>query len=104
MEEILNGGKFDSSTGYYRFNNASYAVLQKNGVKKAFLVTPIKWSRFTFNGEDFYICDFIIDRNVYLGSTDIIKLSYVSDNKVIYEYYNGNYYTEGGDNNIKAND
>ena len=100
VEEILNGGKFDSSTGYYRFNNASYAVLQKNGVKKAFLVTPIKWSRFTFNGEDFYICDFIIDRNVYLGSTDIIKLSYVSDNKVIYEYYNGNYYTEGGDNNI----
>ena len=73
-------------------------------VKKAFLVTPIKWSRFTFNGEDFYICDFIIDRNVYLGSTDIVKLSYVSDNKVIYEYYNGNYYTEGGDNNIKAND
>lgn len=104
VEEILNGGKFDSSTGYYRFNNASYAVLQKNGVKKAFLVTPIKWSRFTFNGEDFYICDFIIDRNVYLDSTDIVKLSYVSDNKVIYEYYNGNYYTEGGDNNIKAND
>lgn len=104
VSDIISEGKFDKTTGYYRYNNASFAVKEKNGEKYAFMVTPLIWSKFTLGSENYYACDYIVDHKIYLNTLDIQKITTLKDNKYYYEYYNKNYYDKNSDTNVLAND
>lgn len=103
VSSIISEGKFDPTTGYYRYKNASFAIKEKRGVKYAFLVTPLSWSKFTINGVSYFACNYIADRKVYLNSVDIKRIQKQEDSTIIYEYYNNNYYNESSNFNVKAN-
>lgn len=107
VEIIEKDGKKDEKTGYIRYQNASYSIIEKGNKKEAFIVQPIKWNLLTTNvSSETYVCSSVISAGYFLSPTKIkTEQKVVEENKktiVLTEYYN----IKTGENGekIKAND
>lgn len=108
VETILKDGKFDKTTGYFRYEHSSYLITDKNGEKSVFSISPIKWNKTVINGVSYYVCSSVIDRIAYLNSSSVLKITKTEGSGNFEKhntfYYNKNHYDATKTTNIFAND